>query len=928
MKISLFVNEISYQPELTDPDMTLLFFLRNVLGLTAAKNGCGEGHCGSCTVLIDGRVKRSCLIKMRDLDGKHIMTPEALSKKERIHCIIYAFITAGAVQCGFCTPGFIMTAKALLERNPGPSEQEIKKAFVGNICRCTGYVKIINAVKRSAALMQEGRTWIQRSEVYPDTVRPFGSPVPRVDALAKAAGELKFADDLFFENMLYTKVLRSEYPHAEILSVDISEAKNMEGVAAVLTAKDIPGENRFGPIVKDQPVLAENRVRYIGDAIAAVYAESESIALGAVSKIQVQYRPLPVVTELEDALKEDALLLHDNGKKSNVFSRMESGRGDVEQGFAEADLILEDDLFTQFVEHAYLEPESGVAVPEEDGRITVYVGSQGPEMDIGEIAPVLAMTPEKIHIAHMPMGGGFGGKEDVSVQIMVALGALKTGRPVKYTFTRRESIKTSGKRNSQRLHYKIGVKKDGSITAVKTDIDARGGAYASVEEAVILRSVSFAAGPYTIPNADIQARAVYTNNIPTCAMRGFGNPPVTFAMETQLNRLAEKLNLDPFEIRLKNILVEGLPTVTGERIRYSVGAKACLLAVREALAKTKLPEPAEGWKRGTGLAMSYKNVGLGIGMDDSAGARGEIIADGKLLLSIGSVDMGQGSDTAMAQIASETIGWPYSRIVVQSADTERDPLAGMTTASRQTFVSGNAVLKMAEKLKEKMYTYLADEFKLDPDNIEIKETVFYQKDSGEPLLSLEAFSEKLQRNGVSISAEYRYTAPDTYLNLKEPQGGYPAGEDRLHFAYCFAAQAVILDVDEKTGKVHVQKVIAASDTGRPVNPHAVEGQIEGGVVMGLGYALSEECKLEKGLLVSDTYGKLGVRRIGQTPAIESIIIENPHAEGPYGAKGMGELPLSTGAPAVVHAIHDALGIWITSLPVTPQKILENVKRET
>ena len=921
MKIHLTINEIDYTPELSDPDMTLLFFLRDVLGLTAAKNGCGEGHCGACTVLIDGKAKLSCTTRMKDLDGQHIITPEALSNAESIHCIIYAFVAEGAVQCGFCTPGFVMATKALLDKNLDPSEAEIKKAFARNICRCTGYVKILNAVKKSAALMREGKTWIKRSEVYPDTTLPFGSSVPRIDALAKATGELKFADDLFFENMLHTKVLRSEYPHADILGVDISEAEGLKGVVAILTAKDIPGENRFGPIVKDQPVLAEDRVRYVGDAIAAVYAESEKIALEALSKIKVKYRPLPVVAELEDALKEDALLLHDNGKDSNVFTRMESGRGNVEHGFAEADVILEDEYVTQSIEHAYLEPESGIGVLEPDGRITVYVGSQGPEADIKEIAPVLNMAPEKIHIAHLPMGGGFGGKEDVSVQIIVALGALKTGRPVKYTFTRRESIKTSGKRNAQRQRYRVGVKKDGRITAVKAEITARGGAYASVEEAVILRSVSFGAGPYTIPHADIRAKAAYTNTMPTCAMRGFGNPPVTFAMETHLNRLAEQLDLDPFEIRLKNVLVEGLPTVTGERIRYSVGARNCLLAVREALSKTQFPDPPTGWKRGVGLAMSYKNVGLGIGMDDSAGARGEILADGRLLLSIGSVDMGQGSDTAMAQIASQTLGWPYSQIVVQSADTERDPLAGMTTASRQTFVSGNAVLTMAGKLKEKIYRYLADEFGMDPDDIEIKGTTFCRKSTGKAFLSLEAFAEKLGQDGIKMSEEYRYSAPQTYFCLKEPESGYPEGEDRLHAAYCFAAQAVILEVSEETGKVNVLKVIAASDTGRPVNPHAVEGQIEGGIAMGLGYALSEEFKVEHGIVVSDSYGKLGLRRIGQTPEIECIIVENPHAEGPYGAKGMSELPLSMGAPAVVHALHDALGIWITSLPVTPEKIL-------
>ena len=570
-----------------------------------------------------------------------------------------------------------MSAKVLLDNNTNPDENAIKKALSRNICRCTGYIKIINAVKSAAELLRGNTNWINRNTIIPERAVSIGESVIRIDSIQKAAGETIFSDDMYLEDIL---------------------------------ADDIPGENRFGPIKKDQPVLAEDRVRYIGDAIAAVYAESEAEAESALSKIQVDYKVLPYISESDEALSDSSIVLHEHG---NIIAEMESGRGDIAEGFLDADIINEEDFHTQYVEHGYLEPESCIAQLNADGSLTVFVASQGPPMDIHEIAPVIGFPPERIQISGMPMGGGFGGKEDISVQIIASLGAVITGRPVKYTFTREESIAVSGKRNSTLLRYRLGANKNGKLTAVKADITANGGAYASVEEAVILRSVSFAAGPYTIPAAEVKAKAVYLNHAPACAMRGFGNPTVTFGSEMMMNMMADSLNLDPIDFRLMNILEPGKPTITGDRPETGVGISSCLKAVKKELSQYKKPIPKEGWNIGIGIAASYKNVGLGIGMDDSAGAAAKILPDGNLALHIGSVDMGQGANSAMAQILSDHLGWPFSRIIVHSADTKQDPPAGMTTASRQTFVSGNAVLKMSEKLKAELSSIVSDVYEVD-----------------------------------------------------------------------------------------------------------------------------------------------------------------------------------------------------------------------
>jgi CO/xanthine dehydrogenase Mo-binding subunit/aerobic-type carbon monoxide dehydrogenase small subunit (CoxS/CutS family) len=928
MKIQTHINGKTYTYEGLEEKISILTYLRERLGIVGTKNGCGEGHCGACMVLLDGKAVLACRTALLEADGREITTIEGLSTKDSVSALIYAFAKAGAVQCGFCTPGFIISAKALLDGNPSPSEEEIKKALARNVCRCTGYRKIIDAVHLAADLIRQGRAWIDRKEILPNRECAIGESIIRIDAVSRAAGEMVFADDMALKDMLHTRVLRSPKPHALISDIDITRALAIPGVVRILLASDIPGENRYGPIQKDQPVLAEDRVRYMGDAIAAVFAETPEIAEKAVEAISVRYSELPVLEGFDEALKPGAIRLHEGS--DNSIATMEGGRGDAAKGFEKASLILEGDYTTQYIEHAYLEPESCVATMDGQGVLCVYVASQGPPMDIAEISPVIGIPPERIRIIGMPMGGGFGGKEDISVQIIASLGALATGKPVKYTFTRRESIRTSGKRHATRLLYRTGVDAQGKITAIQARIQARGGAYASVEEAVILRSTSFAGGPYTIPAADIKAQAVYQNHAPACAMRGFGNPVVTFAAETSMNRIADALGMDPIELRLRNALDIGTPTITGDRLTTSVGIRDCLLSVQKSLAGYKLPKMSEDWASGIGIACSYKNVGLGIGMDDSGGAIGEILEDGTLLLRVGSVDMGQGSNSTMAQILSARLGWPLSRIAIHSADTGSDPLAGMTTASRQTFITGNAVLKLADALKAEIAAFLAETMNIPSPNILIRNSIIFSTDQGKnsdtALLSIEELRAFLKRKKRTIRSSVRYRAPDTRFSLKEPAGGYASPlEGKLHAAYCFAAQATALSVHRTTGKVLVHDVFIACDSGRMINPQAIEGQMQGGVVMGLGYALSEEYKEELGVVKTDSFGKLGVPRIGQVPRIHCDIIENPHADGPFGAKGMGELPLSMGAPSVAHAIHEALGTWLCALPFTPDKILSAIK---
>jgi len=908
--ISLYINGDFREVEV-GRKTSLLQVLRDEFHLTGTKNGCGQGRCGACTVIVDGKAVRSCVYLAHRADGKKVETIEGLASDGELHRLQEAFIEHGAIQCGFCTPGMIMAAKALLDAKPRPTREDIYQALERNLCRCTGYAKIIEAI-----LVASG----QRPEVgkaRPPTAIPgvaelvprlaVGHPLPRPDARAKATGEAVFAADLYFEGLLHGKVLRSRYPHARVLRVDASKAKALPGVVAVLTAADVPGARNHGHLRNDWPVLAYDKIRYVGDAVALVAAETEEMAEAALDLIEVDYEPLPVVASAEAALAEDAPLIHEGG---NVLKHLTFQRGDVEAAFAQADIVIENEYRTPAGDHSFLEPEAGVATVDDEGNVTVYAGSQIPFDDQRQIAASLNLPREKVRVVQTKVGGAFGGKEDIHVQIHVALLSQATGWPVKLVFTRQESMIVHPKRHATVIRLKTGATQAGKLLAVQAHIVGDTGAYASLGEPVMTRTATHATGPYQVPNFKVDCYAVYTNNPPAGAYRGFGVPQATFASETQMDILAEKLGMSPFELRWINALRVGATTATGQILRESVGLLECIDRVESQISNLESPISNLQSRRGWGVACAYKNVGLGGGLADSAGAEVELLDDGRAIVRAGAAEVGQGLVGVLTQMVIEELGVNYSKVEVILGDTGQCLDGGATTASRQTYVTGNAVRYAARRVRQALADAAAEELDAAPDTLIFQEEQISRPD-GRSISLVEAIS-LARREGRSLDASYVYTPPET-VPLEE------AGDK--HFAYGYAAQAAQVEVDITTGEVKVLKVIAAHDVGRAINPMAVEGQLEGGVMMGLGYALTEEFKVEEGRVLSDSFVKYKVPRIHQIPEIVPIIVEHETADGPYGSKGVGEITSIPTTAAITNAIYAACGARVFSLPATPIRVL-------
>ncbi len=887
------------------------------------KQGCdNDGTCGLCKVIINGKARFACRTRMEKLDGAVIETIESLAEfGETPHPLIQTVIQDGIFQCGFCAPGAVMTAKALLDKTLNPTDAEIAKALSTVLCRCAGLNRMDLSVKRAAAILRgdEESTWTPE-----DTANEYMM-------LEKITGRLVFTDDMKLPDMLYAGAYRANVPHARVLSIDVSAAEAMPGIVKVLTSKDVPGTNIFGAILMDQPVFCDenNDVRYVGDTLALVVGETQEQVQAALAEVKVELEPLPVISTIEEALAPDAPVLHERLKEQNpdmpnVLIHFHTSKGDIEQGFKEADLILEEDYQVPFVEHAYMEPEVSISAPEGDG-VVVYVGSQGPTDDRRQLAVALGLPEEKVRMAHIYMGGGFGGKEDISTQLHSALAAYLTGRPVKVKWSREESLKASYKRHAAKLHYKVGAKKDGRIVAADINIYGDTGGYASAGEAVLFRMSAFACGPYEVPHVSVHAYAVHTNNPPCGAFRGYGSPQVAFAAEVHLQKMIDQLGLDKFDVRLENALELGKATITGDVLveEVGVGIKECLRAVRSAVAEMPLPELEPGEKLGVGLSAAYKNVGLGSNIPDNAGAKLSLQQDGSFLVRHGAADMGQGSNQVVQTIASRVLGVPISMIKVHTGDTRFDPAGGMTTASRATFVSGNAALKASEGFKAKLWDIVASEFNIDKADLAIREGMFVNCQTGKQYISLQ----ELASGDEEISFEAHYDAPPT-MPPAEHSPAYPKpGGIPLHFAYDFAGQVVMVAVNEETGAIRPLRLITAQDVGVPLIRKNVIGQMEGAAVQGLGYALSEQFEVEGGIPKSLKLKDMGLLRFRDIPEIKPIIVEDPHPKGPFGAKGMGELAITPTAPAVANAVHDAVGVWINSLPITSEKILAALKEK-
>jgi xanthine dehydrogenase molybdenum-binding subunit len=928
--IHLKVNGKDYSLE-EKPGEMLADLLRYRLGLTGTKIGCGEAECGACTILLDGSPVLSCSYPAMKASGHEILTIEGLAEKApepekakgHLHPLQETFIAKGAVQCGFCIPGQIMTSYGLLLTNPDPSKDDIKSALKDTLCRCAGYSAISEAVTEAGAIMR-GEGGIEPRGI-PDSIhakKVVGRNAQRPEAVVKVTGEAMFSDDLTFEGMLVGRAKHTYVPHAFVMRIDVSKAVALPGVVSVMTASDLKHAKNHGLVVNDWPIMVGigERVRYVGDTVAIVAAETADIASAALKLIDVDYDEQAVIVDPVKANQPEAVQLHETG---NLLKHIKVRKGDVTEGFANSDIILEHTFHTAMTDHAFIEPECSIARVNEEGRMEVYVGSQIPYSDRKQVADALGWPEEKVRVIGMLIGGGFGGKEDIMGQIHAALLADRTGRPVKILFDRHESLVVHPKRHATQIHLKIGAKKDGRLVAVETELYGDTGAYASLGEKVMTRATTHSIGPYESDHAKADCFAMYTNNPPAGAFRGFGVTQSAFAIESAMDMLAEQLGMDRIELRKKNALRVGSVTGTGQVLKDSVGLLECIEKVETEMHRRvdgdpfvprvspDDPDKIRVW----GFSAAFKNTGLGGGAPDEAGADVELYADGSVEVRTSSAELGQGLCTVLRLIVAEELELPAEKVNVLLSDTDLTPDGGPTTASRQTYVSGNAGLYAAKALKQAITSVLSEKHDCSPDEIEInggKVSV-----CGRDMNFSEVYQE-FKSIHREPKVRYIYQAPIT-----KPLG---QGGD-MHFAFSFAAQAAEVEIDRNTGEVAVITIIAANDVGAAINPLGLAVQVEGGAIMGLGNALTEAFLTKDGRVITDRLARYRIPSIVHSPEVISFVVEHPVATGPFGAKGVGEIVSIPTTPAITNAIYNATGYRVDTLPVDQELIARHIHRE-
>jgi selenium-dependent xanthine dehydrogenase len=837
----------------------LLDFLREDLRLTGTKNGCGSGACGACTVLVDGKPVRSCVTPLSKIEGKRVVTIEGLSPREK-EVYAFAFAEAGAVQCGFCIPGIVLSAKALLDADNNPTDEAIRKAIRSNICRCTGYKKIIDGIRIAAGFFMDNAPVPQRR-----FSGGMGENMHRPDAAVKTLGTGKYADDLVFDEMLHASAIRSAYPRARVLKIDASAALAHPDCAAVLTAKDVPGNIKIGHLsfISDYDVMiAEGGItRFIGDALALVVCGRKESLDAVKALVKIDYEVLEPLTNPQAAMAEGAPLIHN--KERNILSHEHLVRGNADEVLAKSKYVVKKHYSLPFTEHAFMEPECAIAMPEGEDGIALYSGGQGVYDEQRECSRMLGIAPEKIHVISQFVGGGFGGKEDMSVQHHACLAAWVLKKPVKVLLSRQESVNLHPKRHAMEIEMTTGCDENGMLTAMKAVIVSDTGAYASLGGPVLQRACTHAAGPYNYQVIDIDGKAVYTNNIPGGAFRGFGVPQSCFATESNLNLLAEMAGISPWEIRYRNAIRPGQVLPNGQIAADDVELESCLLAVKDVY------EKAIACGKYAGIACALKNSGIGVGLPDISRCILSV-EQGLIHIRTSAACMGQGLAAVTTQIACETLGLPPDLIIAESPDTKRTPNAGTTTASRQTVFTGEAVRQAALKLKDALA----------------------QTHTRSSLAGLE---------GREFYGEYS--------GVTDPMGSEKPNPVS-HISYGYAAVVAILDIEGR-----VEKLAVAYDIGNVVNPKAAEGQVEGGLLMGMGYALTEDFPMEGGYPKAK-YGTLGLIRATEAPQMEVVFVK-PKSPPPiaHGAKGVGELAAIPVTPAIAGAYYAKDGKHRAKLPI-------------
>lgn len=855
-----------------EPGMHFLEVLREECAIRSAKDGCApQGYCGCCAIVVDGQPVLACLRKPEQMEGRKVATLEGIPEAAR-GMLAQAFVREGAVQCGYCIPGIVVRAYALLEQGRTENRDTVASALSGHLCRCTGYTRILDAIQTAGEAWKNGgrfpRTGSRNPHLFGEEFGRKRNPAfvgsangggigqasGRYGGSALAMGEKPYVADLNAEGMLHGAVVLSEHPRARILSIDSSAAMAMPGVAGVVTATDVAGERHVGLIVKDWPVFvaAGETTRCVGDVLALVVADTAFRARKAAEQVRVEFEPLQTVTDPVAALQPDAPRVHESG---NLLERCAFSRGNVKAALAASRHVIEQTFVTQRIEHAFLEPEACLALPAGDG-VKVYSQGQGVHDEQQQIAAVLGLSLDKVEVELASSGGAFGGKEDLSIQAQTALAARLLGRPVKTVLTREQSLRVHPKRHPITLHYTVGADADGRLQAVRASIIGDTGAYASVGGKVLERAAGHSCGPYRVPNVDIEAKAVYTNNPPSGAMRGFGANQAAFAIEGIMDRLAEKVGIDGYDIRERNLLRPGDAFATGQLMTASCAVRETLEAVKDVYKNSKY----------AGIACGIKNTGIGNGLDDSGRVLLRVLEGCRLEILTGYTEMGQGLFTVLRQVVCEETGLAPELMDVRAV-SHLAVVCGMTTASRATALSAAAGQRAARQLAADLRQHRLEEL---------------------------------------AGREYR----GEYVCDFTVRPGAKVENPRTHVTFSYATQVVILNDDGR-----IVRVVAAHDVGHAINPLQCAGQIEGSVHMGLGYALSEDFPCTEGRPDSLRLRDLGILKAKDTPKIDVILLEIPDEVGGYGTKGVGEIGLVPTAGAVAGALHAYDGRWRARLPM-------------
>ncbi len=982
MELELRINGVIKSLDCA-PNESLMTLLRKE-GYFSVKHGCETGECGACTVLVDGVPRPSCVMLAAQAGGCTITTVESLGNARRLHAIQEAFIDTGAIQCGYCTPGMVLSAYALLMNNASPGEDEVRDALSGNLCRCTGYVKPVQAVLRAAAILRgetvapisrpgsgekfkpwdPGRSPLEHAEHGanpPDDgtffggkdrpaggaqgeggvatmvetraetdLRVVGKPERKVDAVKLVTGKPAYVDDIDLRDLLHARLLTSPHAHAIIRDIDVSQAKALPGVHAVLTYKDVPripyttaGQSWPEPGPHDQYVL-DNRVRFVGDRVAAVAAETPEIAEQALRLIQVDYEVLPPVLDPRHAMDPDAPRIHPEPESyrihdasRNLAAYIEAEVGDVERGFAESDLVVEGEYIVPQVQQTPIENHITITYWDEDDRLVVRTSTQVPYHVRRIIAPVIGLPPRQIHVIKPRIGGGFGGKQEVLIEDICALLTIATNRPVKLEYSRADEFRSSRSRHPQIIRMKTGVKRDGTMIANSMTVLANTGAYGTHSLTVQSNTGSKPLPIYPCPNIRFEANVVYTNTPPPGAFRGYGVPQGFFALESHIDEIAKRLGMDALEFRRKNWIKEGdenpLARALGEgkegyaQIIESCGLPQCLQIVEERLNwKEKRGHSGTGrFRRGVGVSLAMH--GTAIAGLDMGGASLKLNDDGSFNLLVGATDIGTGSDTVLAQIAAEVLGVRVEDIIIHSSDTDFTPFDTGAYASSTTYISGGAVKRAAEQVRTQMFDVAGDMLRADPETLTIKDRVISAPNGQTVTVSQVAL------HSLHVENQQQIMATASWMSFNSPPP--------------FAAQGAEVEVDMETGQVRVLKAVSAVDAGRVINPVTAEGQIEGGATQALGYGTCEEMVYdENGALLTTNLSDYRIYSAPDMPQMETYIVETSDPFGPFGAKAIAEIPIDGMAPAVANAVADAIGVRVNQIPLTPERVLRAIRQ--